>query len=30
MVDDNNDEEIASLYVVSPDDDVGDGSWWGV
>jgi hypothetical protein len=29
MVDDD-DAETASLYVVGPDDDGGDYSWWGV
>ena len=29
MVDDADDEETASLYVVGPDDDGGDGLWWG-
>ena len=30
MVDDDDDAETASLYVVGPDDDGGDYSWWGV
>ena len=30
MVNDDDDAETASLYVVGPDDDGGDGSWWGV
>jgi len=30
MVDDDDDDGTASLYVVGPDDDVGDGLWWGV
>jgi hypothetical protein len=29
-VNDDDDAETASLYVVGPDDDGGDGSWWGV
>jgi hypothetical protein len=30
MVDDNNNDETNSLYVVGPDEDGGDGSWCGV
>jgi hypothetical protein len=30
MVDDEDDDETASLYVVGPNDNNGDGSWWGV
>jgi hypothetical protein len=29
MVDDGDDDETASLYVVGPDNDGGDVSWWG-
>ena len=30
LVDNDDDDETASLYVVGPDNDGGDGSWWGV
>jgi hypothetical protein len=30
LVDDDEDDETASLYVVGPDNEGGDGSWWGL
>jgi NAD(P)H-hydrate repair Nnr-like enzyme with NAD(P)H-hydrate epimerase domain len=30
MVDNDDDDKTTSLNVVGPDNDGGDGSWWGV